>query len=292
MKAQITKAALSGRIGQRVVSAASFALLLSACGAPSEADNELDLSASQSSELKNGTLVDSSVRWRGVVSVNVWDTGNNIWLSCSGTITSRRTVVTAAHCVAGQLQSPSGWLRIMVLRENAGHTFDTIMPDSTVFVRYNPAWDGYSKNDVAVIRANSDFTNVTQSDAIPIAKTSPSGSTMWVMGYGYYDVGSTDYDGHLRGGQLAPTFDSFNQDYTFRSTTQATVCRGDSGGPLKMVNGAWMMFGVTSRFTGSGALDKCGPDGHWATTALNYSWLQFAIGYVNCTDAVTGLFCW
>jgi len=99
-------------------------------------------------------------------------------------------MVTAAHCVLSPLiPNTSGYVVADAMRENTVHTFDAIMSQAGVFAKYNPAHDGLSQHDVAVIRANVPFKNVTQADVVPIAKGLLSGSTMWAMGYGYYGDG-------------------------------------------------------------------------------------------------------
>lgn len=269
-----------------------------------DTDDQANPTGTQSSEIKNGTLMDGQVRWRGVVSVSIWWPNQQIWQRCSGTITSRRTVVVAAHCVQAALAagSTAGDVTALVLRENTGHRFDEIMPQSTAFASFNPAYPGtvlerVPKNDVAVIRAYTDFSNVTMSDAIAISTTNPTGKTMWAMGYGYLDIQDGDYDGHLHGAQLVPKYDSFGQHYRFDAgETDPWICSGDSGGPLKMVNGAWMIFGVASQFTGGVMNDDkhvvCGYQAHWAATSNNWSWLRSAIGSANCTLTTNALFCW
>ncbi len=281
--------ALGGRIGGIAV----LALACSACAASVDSDDAERSVASESSELKNAsTLVDSNSRWRGVVSLKVWFPGFNAWSPCSGVITSRTTLVTAAHCVTYPLGAyTSGNVRVIVTRQTSTGAWQTLLGDSTVFAKYNPAYNGFQKNDVAVITAPTQWANITQSDAVPIGKDAPSGQTMWALGYGYYDVGAADNDGLGRAGSVVPTYSS--GDYSFSATSsQPWLCNGDSGGPIKLGSRNWAVFGIASWFQGATGA-KCGSVGHWAPTADNFEWLKYAIGYDKCIEFLNNLmYCW
>src|SRR4051812_2795870 len=114
----MTNASFRDGLGLWICLAASLSLTLGACGAPVDTDGEPEPTVAQS-EIKSGIVVDSNVRWRGVVDVRIWWPQLQIWQSCSGTITSRRTVVTAAHCVQPALSASSGNITALVVRENA-----------------------------------------------------------------------------------------------------------------------------------------------------------------------------
>ncbi|HEX2661061.1 MAG TPA: trypsin-like serine protease [Polyangia bacterium] len=283
-------AKLSGR--SRILGPAIAALLLPACGGQDENDvvDQGETSA-PTSALKNGFIVDGSASWRGVVFLEVKKVGGVTWVPCTAVVTSKKTMVTAAHCVTYALgTNPSGTVLARAKRETAGSGFQTIMPESFVAAKYNPAYDGTASHDVAVITGNAPFLNITQSEAMPIAKGSPSGVTMYTLGYGNFDNGPNYFDGQGRSGQLTVTYAAGTAEYTSSATaSQPWLCHGDSGGPLKMVSGVWMVFGIASQFEGTGT---CGNRGHWAATANNWSWIQSTIQLANCSETNSAIFCW
>lgn len=288
------KRAWMGMLGQGAWLYGALGSLLCACGTPAEAYPDDSPISVESAELKNGTLVDGGSQWRGVVRLQIlWP--NNFWMDCTGQIGSRATVITAAHCVQGALgNASSGDVTMLITRENSSGVVETIMPQSTTFTKYHSFFDGRTAfHDVAVITAPAPFSNIVQSDALPIAKTAPSGQSMWALGYGYADVGSAAIDGHGRAGKVTPTYSSVNHDYSFTpGAGQPWMCGGDSGGPLKMLSGTWRLFGVASWYSVVNAGYKCGNPIHWASTLDNYAWLQAAIGYDKCTETSTAIFCW
>jgi hypothetical protein len=243
---------------------------------------------SETFEIKNGKAVDATGRWRGVVSLKIFDPGRNAWTPCTAFVGSRSALITAAHCVMGALNGgTSGAVQVLVRRENADGTWDTIVPQGYAMAVRHPSYNGVSaQHDVAVI--NTPLQNTVSDDAVAIAKTSPSGRTMFGIGYGYHDVNS--YDGHVRSGDFVPNYDSFAHQYTFSAlkATDPWICSGDSGGPLKRVDNVWLVYGIASGYSGNGG--HCGPSGRWAATADNWPWLKSTL--VRCTDLVGRLSCW
>jgi trypsin len=167
--------------------------------------------------------------------------------------------------------------------------------ETQAFAKYNPAYniDGWSPHDVAVITAPQPLTNVSQDDAVALLKTAPSGVGMWAMGYGLYDIHDYDIDNQGRSGQVTPTYNSANHEYTFSASgNEPWICSGDSGGPLKLVDYDWLAVGIASLTTGGQNGAHCGPTGHWASTQDNYAWLEYAIHSEDCYEDDYVVTCW
>lgn len=284
-------------IVSRMCAAASMSMLVLGCGSepPTGGTDPSVAPGPRASALKNGTLVDGSSKWNGVVLISVYWPDFGAWSTCSGFVTSHQTVVTAAHCVSQPLgQSTSGYITAEIFRETASGSYDVLMGAETqAFTKYNPAYDGSATHDVAVITAPQPLTNVSQADAVSLLKTAPSGVGMWAMGYGLYDVHDYDIDNQARSGQVTPTYNSGSQEYTFSAGSgEPWICSGDSGGPLKLVDYDWLAVGIASLTTGGQVGWHCGPTGHWASTQDNYAWLEYAIHYEDCYEDDYIVTCW
>jgi V8-like Glu-specific endopeptidase len=271
------------------VAAAAFA---SGCAVTASDEGAEEALEASGDELRNGSFYYGVGVGRGAVGIRFWAPGWGEWQTCSGQVVSKRTILTAAHCVIrATVGDNPGSATITVWRPSSQSSHVVVLDTQTVTGLYNPSHDGSTPFDVALFVASTDFQNVTSGDAARVAKTTPTGVQMHAVGFGAYGEGSQFVDDSGRVGAVTPSYASKALEYFFENTgNQPEICAGDSGGPLKRTtSGVLQVYGVAHGNTGGGAY--CGEVGHWATTKHNMDWLRGKISG-TCSETSTYYSCW
>lgn len=255
------------------------ALVLGAlgCAGTVSDDREEEALAGTTAELKNGETYDGSAYWPGAVGLRIWTPrGAGWWTECSGQVVSKRSILTAAHCLDVTLDNP-GELYVIAWRPSAT-TATNIVLSAWVTAHRNPRYhetDNITVYDVGLINSPVDLQNVTSGGSM--AKLTPSNIKMFAFGFGPYGDGPNDDDAYGRYGEVFPQFVTGAPEYRFENTgTAPELCAGDSGGPLKSnASGPLLVYGVASQRSGGSGV--CQPVGHWATTAYSIGWIKDTI---------------
>jgi secreted trypsin-like serine protease len=269
------------------------ALASAACGEATPGEGADEGLGAEAAELKNGTVFGSASVLKGAVRLHIWLPAFQGWTRCTGQVVSQRSILTAAHCVS-VLGANAGQTYITAWRQVSATEWRLVMRESWATFVYHPSYNGIdAKHDVALITAPNPLEHITRSDSHSLAKSTPSGETMYAMGYGYYGPDEEDYDGQGRYGKVTPTYDSAALDYIFMNTNISSpeLCSGDSGGPLKSAfSGPLLVYGVASKGSGPG-WGHCRAYSHWATVHHNFTWLKPRI-VGSCFETSTLYSCW
>ena len=190
--------------------------------------------------------------------------------TCSGTLITSRSILSAAHCFI-DLENPSGARAISAVATVEG--IDQTVVNFVVHPDAGVAADNASAlNDVAVATLAQDVTTPTL--PILVSSTPNHGDIISIYGYGIDQDGNF---GGLRSGEMA--IDSIDNDHIFAlfNGTGSNTCGGDSGGPAVVQardrdgNTFAALIGVTS----TGALANCGSGDTSLFTNLQGSVLSF-----------------
>lgn len=160
--------------------------------------------------------------------------------SCTGTLVTKRIVVTAAHCLE---HNPAASRLRFAIGPNAD------APETTLRVasfKIHPQWDSANlTNDIATMTLTQDAP-VTPMDVASKMDSSWVGRPLFFVGYGVNDGRRQTGAGIKRAVSIPVSSVSAT---TFRYVDRAkNTCNGDSGGPAfyQDDNGNYLLAGVTS----------------------------------------------
>jgi hypothetical protein len=218
------------------------AVTITACGsdpaplptqpAPIPAASACDaLGATAGVSILNGAACDAGRS--SVVRLNMRD-ANNLGGSCTGTIVAPRVVLTAAHCLDEGITTVRVWL---------GSGAEIVAESFTFFPNYQ--FNNSSSFDVGVVRVGEDLPRTPT--PILTSRDAQVGETAIVAGWGRdQDNVSTS----LRAGSTVISSVTAALLQTRFAPPSASVCSGDSGGPLLLnQGGTWSIAGIISATT-------------------------------------------
>ncbi|WP_329578741.1 FG-GAP-like repeat-containing protein [Kitasatospora sp. NBC_01250] len=181
-----------------------------------------------------------------VGTVTVGQPGQPGSRSCTATLVSPQWVLTAASCFTDKPDDlstvQSGMPQTPTIVTIAGRRLDV----STIVPR--------TDRDVAMVRVVQTVSDITP---IAVATTAPTaGEDLQVLGFGRTRTGWLSAQPH-NATFTTGTVTAAGLDVTPKTPADATVCKGDAGGPaLRAKNGGFELAAVTSRAWQGGCLGE------------------------------------
>jgi hypothetical protein len=157
--------------------------------------------------------------------VTTWPATLKYFLSdsfaCTSTIIGERTVITAAHCVAGASQAKV---------ELGADTFPIDCTTHPLFIRDT------LEADIALCYSSKDFPSTIGFENLDLRSTRVRiDSNLFLLGYGCRNVNTLTGDGELYGGSAKVHQLAMSPTGHVRTRGGVVICPGDSGGSAYML---------------------------------------------------------
>jgi hypothetical protein len=191
--------------------------------------SSLGLGVAAATSIVNGA--ECSTANSPIVLLNMKDAAGAQSGACTGTVIAPRAILTAAHCLQGQIGSINVFL-------------GTGAQQVTTSFAAHPSWrdSATTAYDVGVLTMPADIGR----NPVPLllSRDTRVGETAIVTGWGKDAIGAL---ATLRAGSATITTVLPLTLQTTYTTTAGSVCQGDSGGPILIQEGGtWSVAGVIS----------------------------------------------
>lgn len=202
-------------------------------------------STPDSNSIVGGQIVEKEIFAKHVVAINNEDMG--FW--CTGTLISRDTILTAAHCISGSERS------YIIHFSKAPRNFESITR-SVAAMKANTGYnqDAYEdRKDIGVIRFSGDLPDGFEPMPLPTKNDlRRMGRDFYAAGYGTVTA-RTDIPRESGVLRYTPQkirderLSSQDSQFIVDQTSGHGVCYGDSGGPgFVKIDGRRILIGVAS----------------------------------------------
>lgn len=274
------------------LSTAALALLMGLTGCTkdsSSASQSLAVSSDSTAAIRNGSVADdSSLETSSIVYLSMANEQLQPVGSCSGTLIAQNVVLTAAHCVVDMETSVVSNPNQVAVIDGRNNQVAIYLAKKISVHPFYLSREGY---DVALVQLSQDLPATFKPAKLATSWIEILSNPSFVAGYGATSSQPNNRNEKLNMAPISidwPKFKNFEGVFPVVDinvkATEASVCHGDSGGPLYYVKDQTVyVYAVHHAITGQ---KLCSEDGDTEfSTFLNSEILRFVFAsYFEMTN--------